>query len=308
MALRQGEWADYLMRDGDYGGGALLSSSRPYAVRFSPYNLTAGTLDILEVGFNGAGPNPGIPTAYPTQAGAMFQWANATNIRYAWNPNVTGSISSLGWNASYPGTASDYWTGGNNLSATHESCPAPYRRPTDGATNVAVPVSATNVVGSEFRQSLWLHPQTRDGVNSTANAVWGYYADGFFDRRQISSGAVSSGTRDVAYQGQLFYNSASNASLFFPAAGRRDSGTTGALSSLGSGGFYWSSSTAAISPTANSWNIELNNGTATLYHNTRSNGFSIRCIRSDSDSEFTITADPGFDDGGSASSDKWIIW
>lgn len=75
-----------------------------------------------------------------------------------------------------------------------------------------------------------------------------FYSDGFFDRRPVKEAStgnygVSLGNSNVAYQGVLYFNpdSGTNASVFFPSAGRLNN-ITGALESIGSTGYYWSSS------------------------------------------------------------------
>ena len=75
-----------------------------------------------------------------------------------------------------------------------------------------------------------------------------FYSDGFFDRRPIKEASngnygVSLGNSNVAYQGVLYFNpdSGTNASVFFPSAGRLNN-TSGALESRGSTGYYWSAS------------------------------------------------------------------
>lgn len=89
---------------------------------------------------------------------------------------------------------------------------------------------------------------------------YGFYADGFFDRRPIverdmidgierGSGKVSKykgvslDTTEAAYGGVLIFNPDNNASIFFPAAGRRWH-TDGSLEYASETGYYWSSSAA----------------------------------------------------------------
>ena len=83
----------------------------------------------------------------------------------------------------------------------------------------------------------------------------GFYADGFYDRRPIKTGAhegetpycVASGTTQAAHVGILVYNEAyNNASVFFPSAGRRNT-ITGSLEFVGQTGYYNTSSIAASS-------------------------------------------------------------
>jgi hypothetical protein len=116
-----------------------------------------------------------------------------------------------------------------------------------------------------------LNPQDFSRSN-TDNAVWGYLADGFFDRGALSNNTVGSGT-EVAYRGQLFYNSITNASVFIPASGLRNY-NTGQLLYAGNNGFYWSRSSYNGS---NGWNLYVAGGTYPS-NNTRTYGFSVRCV------------------------------
>jgi hypothetical protein len=262
--LRQGEGADYLMRNSEPGTGL---ASRPNAIRFSPFNLTAptGALDASNP-YEILNTNGGSFTNYPSQAGAFFRWATATG-RYAWSPFAVG-ISSF-WN-SVGGNSNINWT------ISQETCPQNYRRPTDNA--------AGTIANSEIRQSLWLNPQASNSENSV-NSVYGYYADGFFDRRQIvntsyrNSSAVSTGNRNIAYIGNIFFNPATNASLFFPRAGCRQ-GSGGAFDQNGQTGFYWTST--AYSSTQGWW-MHLNDNSGVLdtkmnYSFGKDYGQSIRCV------------------------------
>ena len=210
---RQGEADDYLMYqfDPDENG----SSYDRYNVRqFSPYNLTAHPSDPLtdEVDYKSLNRNGGWWTDYPSQAGALFQWANsnAGNERLAYHP-----VKAL---SSFDDQNASNWKWDNY---THETCPSGYRRPDAAA--------AGSILNSEFGQSLYSNYKT----NNIDNSVWGYYADGFFDRREIGmsvygvpNSAVSADSYDVAYAGRLFFNPVASsprsyASIFFPAAGSR---------------------------------------------------------------------------------------
>ncbi len=257
LFLRQGHDADYLFRQGDKDkSGNAIADDRLFAKKFSPYNLTATILDQTVVAKGGKF------TAYPTQAGAFWQWANTTYIRYAWSP--IGTIT--GWSATDP---SGYW---DALEADHETCPDGYRRPNDGTINWNN--SSGSVSGSEFRQSLYLSPKTGT-LSDGSNMVFGYYADGYFDRRSISSNTtVSINALDVAYIGMLFFNPTSNASLFFPAAGNRNS-NNGVLNNAGSNCYCWSSSTNS---NKNSWYLDLSSTKVNQYFSVRAFGFSIRCV------------------------------
>ena len=281
--VRHGEGIDYVMRPED--GGTNVPAGRPEAVRFLPYNLTATAFNSVALDVHG-----GRLTDYPSQAGALFQWANTGNrTRYAWDPYTPASFpiwENVGTTA--------FWTG--DLSYTHETCPAGYRRPHDGTTTA---VNSTGLVaGSEWRQSLWRHPTAGNLASGIdPNAVWGYYADGFFDRRQIVSGpgnggsgfgsaaAVSAGNAQVAYVGGLYYNPLNWASLFFPAAGNRANVSSGALNSAGAEGHYWSGSVQEHpvgAPQNNRvWTMTVSKttGVGSHAHGSVHTGISIRCVK-----------------------------
>ncbi len=274
--LRQGEYDDYLMSPADMIPGTT-PSPRTKARKFSPYNLTAATLN-AETDVSGTFPpvNPGRFTNYPTQAGAMFQWAseiNSTQQRRAWPPveAPTGWVTGA--------TPASYWA---SLADRHETCPPGYRRPTDGSISAAE--NNSDISNSEIRQSLWFRPPTGDSGWDRVNSAWGYYADGFFDRRPVSAnlnGVVLSNNNDVAYSGCLFFNPATdsdhyNASIFFPGAGYRTN--TGGLTSPGIAGHYLTSS---ANNTTQAWVMWIRFDGAFVQPGviTRQEGRSIRCVR-----------------------------
>lgn len=210
------------------GEKASVVYARTGAGKFSPYNLTATTSNtaLAERG--------GIFTDYPSQSGAYFQWMDDKRPRFAYA--ASGAVAAP-WNPTPP-FFEFYWTELTpGLDATHETCPTGYRRVRDGAT------SGEPTGTSEMRESLWDTPT----LPSASNTLGGFYADGFFDRQAIGASATAvanstAGSADkLAYRGRLFYNAATNASLFFPAAGQRNT-TTGALENLGLKGYYWTSS------------------------------------------------------------------
>lgn len=130
--------------------------------------------------------------------------------------------------------------------------------------------SSGNIAFSEWRQSLWKNPwqgetvpgneQVKVGAGTSlvktavrertspayqANTdiflLFGLYADGYFDRRpkKIQSSTTSSvqvgvsvNSPSVAYRGTIVYNPETNASVFFPASGRRKN-TAGQLEYAG---------------------------------------------------------------------------
>lgn len=290
--IRQGEDADYLLRNGvaadAYDGSSLRTLSVPYSV----YNLTAAefldpiTDENIEVTAKG-----GKFVAYPSQAGAFWQYA--TPGIYAFspvNPSSSGDAP-MGFTM----TRDDgYWGNSSSVDSSkktgeiYETCPPGYRRPTDGSkTNTnRVEVTNVNANNSEMAQSLLLNPTSgQTAITGTnLNGIWGYYADGFFDRRKIGKQEAFSNAQDnaavdmdkstVAYRGILCYNSASAASIFFPAPGDRS--VNGCLSYTGNFGRYWSSSS---STNMNGWYLYFENGKAYRGTYQRYGCISIRCVK-----------------------------
>jgi hypothetical protein len=273
--LRQGEDADYLMMTGDPVVIDNKLTWRTKCAMIMPRNLTATTLD-ASVAVRG-----GKFTDYPTQTGAFFNYANpghpsnpgGTGLRFAWNPYTS---TASGWNSTfYDG---GFWY---NISKNYELAPPGYRRISDGHINQydAFP----EVSRSELRQSLFRNPVSGFyDVGETSNSVWGYYADGFFDRRSIASGTtVAGGTRDVAHIGRLFFNPIPvsgryNASLFFPAGGFRDNNSTGTLNGSGIWGMYW---TATLKAGSEVMIIGMSDSKATSYYYSPARGMTVRCVK-----------------------------
>jgi hypothetical protein len=264
LYLRQGEDPDYLIHpeDGGYGNRAT------YAKKFSPYNLTApnmGDSDHINV-------NTGVFVDYPSQAGAFFKWV------------VPGSTGQGAWHPAKP-TVSGYGNSSSSLGAwstTYETCPSGYCRPTtDDKTT------------SEFAASLLSNPSSDPEVGNDGNSVFGYYADGFFDRRAIvtpngelymPNTAVNKDSYNAAYIGRLFFNDISGsqkrgASIFFPAPGSRKP-ENGDLVDAGVYGFYWTLSIAAANlPThARSMNLSKDSVGYHMENLQRARAISIRCV------------------------------
>jgi len=272
--IRQGEDADYVMRP---------DASRPLAKEFTVYNTTSADMQMVNTYPGGSehhlhphiNGESGVFTKYPTQIGAYLQYANKYNQRFAYHPvNPLGKIN--GWQNNY---IAGFWEG--NLIYSYESCPKNYRRPNDGSTSTGVGIGS-NDQNSEMRQSLYaISPVGL--APSTSNAYFGYYADGFFDRRKIVSSptgipscAVSTGDYQIAYAGYLFFNPSDNASLFFPVGGQR-TGTDGRLQSTGTYGAYWS--VTAYSDPDYAWALTFNNHTAGQIYIRKSEAVSIRCVK-----------------------------
>ena len=296
--LRQGEGPDYIMTTYDaISSGGMTASNRSKITKIAPYNLTAATLN-AQVGINGAGPNPGIFTDYPTQAGAIFQWGksltwpNLALIRWAFDPVSTATVTpSTDWYTTH--TAGETWESVKDPYApNNETCPTGYRRPNDGFTNIA---STGAVSESEIRQSLFLNPHGPTVAHNTDNSVWGYYADGFFDRRRITyaNGSVGASNstvaynsqKDVAHVGRLFFSPHTahlpNHSVFFPAVGYKRS-SDGWLQQAGVQALYHT--TAVQTGNINTiYYMQFTETQAFMYlTNTafvRNIGLPIRCVR-----------------------------
>ena len=266
--IRQGEDPDHLF--------SKVEHSTNQNVRFSPYNLTIpkgesfGPEGYLQLDQRTEDSGGGAFTDYPTQAGAIFQFSSNTKPRYAYHPTDPASIT--GWDGVAGQTA--------NWGPLTETCPPGYRRPT-GAT-----------VNQEIAKSLLISPVSNASTQNVANALWGYYADGWFDRSLTNSvaigdyGSVGSSVRrgaGVAYIGQLFYNpnhlnSNFGASIFFPAAGQRNYIST--VSAAGVSGSYWSSSWGWRQGQGDFCDgLHFSSNSATIgYIQQRYIGLSIRCV------------------------------
>nr|AIA99560.1 hypothetical protein [uncultured bacterium contig00003(2014)] len=223
--IRQGEGPDYLFRPDDPVNSAGITE-RTAAVPFSAYNLTAETLNaqVYQYGTTTGGTTASKFTEYPTQGGALFAWGltNAA-VRYAWD---LISVSPPNWILGALGGSNKYWSG---IGANNETCPQGYRRPNDGPTNKANAMTAVSDLQlSELRQSLFDKFQTGNTNMNITNKSAGYYADGFFDRRSISADGrdVSTSSNDVSSYGFILFNTANQASLFFPLVNRSRNGNT----------------------------------------------------------------------------------
>lgn len=281
--IRQGDDPDYVMSPGDN------SLPRTAAARFSPYNTTDSKLNDISEFLVDVGPAYGNSefTKYPSQAGAFYQWANDPNP-VAYHP--VKPVKPHLWLGALTGK---YWS---MVSSAQESCPSGYHRPSDGITNwAAANTSTTGIESSEIRQSLYVTPTMGSSVSSV-NFRWGYYADGFFDRRDHNNPdipspglggsaikantAASWRTKDVAYIGVLIFNptagnSRENASLFIPAAGSRHA-DTGALIEAGEVATFLSSSSP---DTDQMWYYVGTEVSSYQLNSTRRHGLSQRSVR-----------------------------
>jgi hypothetical protein len=294
LFCRQGESADYVLRNGDPVSGGTITS-RTLAAKFSPYNLTDAALsdDVsTPVAQHQTAINGGKFVDYPTKAGAFWQWGTDKQttsgtytdfLRMAYHPTNPATDAVADWDSDYiyENANFDTWnefTGDDLL----ETCPSGWRRPIVMDNSITEPMTTPPASGSELMQSLFF--TTFDGHSSNANGgnyrYFGYYADGYFDRRPIentnarNNTAVSVTTKDVAYIGELFTNPVTNASLFVPAVGRRRS-DDGVLLSSGNGGRYWSSSTYDSN---NGWYWGIDSDRAYQFDDLRTSGNAVRCV------------------------------
>ena len=289
LFIRQGDGADYVMRKEDQ----LNSSDRSYVAKWSPYNiLPSGGVFNTQITYRS-----GVFAPYPTYAGALFQWgALGVSERYAWDPSVHFPVF---WNNSW---SDQYWKETKPLDLSFiplytilEICPDGYRRPQDGPV---ITWSDGLVSESEVRQSLLLKPLDADqspgywggypgGFPSVENSVFGYYADGYFDRRMIVDGigenagtnsTVSYNSGSIAHIGRLFYNLTTQASLFFPFAGLRDEvvGGIGELTDSGRLGYYLISSKSYRNLP---YHLYLSDTYANINVDDCAEAMSIRCVR-----------------------------
>lgn len=141
----------------------------------------------------------GVQADYPTQGGLLSQWGR---------PRSWASIGSTGKPADYPNTVD------LDLDLDVNICPVTYAYP-------------DNTTIDALKAGLDLLSKT-----------WGYYADGYFDRRQISGHRVEYNSGDVASAGVMLYHGQTLHSVFMPTIGYRNA--DGYLLGTGTAAGYWS--------------------------------------------------------------------
>lgn len=252
--VRQGEEPDFLMRDGDsYGSG----TSRPNAVKISPYNLTVP--GDQGVPYYDVPQNGGVFVDYPSKGGYLFQGGGHYR---GYSPYGSQRLSSA-------------TRANNNLCPFHNGKEG--RLPTDGVLG-----NGGGFAGSELRQSFWLYPITGFGNSDYGNMIRGFIADGYYDRRRMrypNYGSVLNDTdrrneskdgaiytyqgvpvdesknsslkypiptvvdevegKDMAFAGMLLYNPYNFASIFIPATGSRNGQMGDRLQGMGAESNIW---------------------------------------------------------------------
>lgn len=263
---------------------------------FSIYNLTTQEFKSGSSAESVPITNPGnqatniIEVDYPTQGGAHFQWGRFENqwtnpLNVAYNSAIAREETGInGWPDRHlyefpfwgaPGPQNPTLIAGDYF----EICPPGYHRPSDGPADRISLATEADIALSEWRTSIMPEPKTGDGEYLTVDRpidpankpekydidreiqdgiVYGFYADGFFDRRPIQSELIeypdyNMGAHEAmgvdmyettaAYRGVLFTNGSK--SIFFPAAGQRNARFNGRLDFHSETGYYW---TTTVSP------------------------------------------------------------
>ena len=202
--------------------------------------------------------------SYPSQGGWFYQWGQNTN------PIPVHPI--------YPTDNIPNWVSGGNTYNLANVCPSGYKMPSGGGPGSGA-----------------VYPNDISNLMSGSTSVWGFYADGFFDRRKLCGAIGSGGTAGtavavnitnyadpnnhlVAYAGALLYCNSNDKSLFFPSAGLRLGNSYGRLNRPGDFAGFWSSTPSAAT-TAWGWYVNNAGISQNHYNISRDNGLSIRCIR-----------------------------
>lgn len=319
--VRQGEQDDELMRDGNqmryggdtYGNNTQITNSRPFVAKFSPYNLIAafedrntndpdgnGNMNAYDFGQNGYK-----FVRYPSQGGYYF-FNGSTKAINQKNKSLfkTGPFSGQ----IHIGTSNSTIL---SSPALYETCPPGYRRPKDGL-NI---LNSGDVLDSEIRQSLWLYPRNGDPTVTAGkrdNIRRGYYADGFFDRRQITIPNINEDPNknrpssnpsmvigiceendeiyNMAFSGYLIFNPNDHTSIFFPEPGYYTNltysayATSNTYASRGNLGVYLTSNIKDSGPgSLNLWTLQFgdinNYSVADNYTHQSGHPASVRCVR-----------------------------
>lgn len=229
LFIRKGEDPDYLMRQGDPIEGGVYTGNRSDALMFSPYDVTSPYGNKVEneyFNYPFIGSGEGKLVEYPSQGGSYFKWGSGRGIslytRFApygyFNNNVTVPSA---------------WSGAVDV------CPDGYRTPaydnrTELIADYAFPNPYSSLDGLEMVQSMYVKPEQDLGhapydwrkqipypQDKSANWMFGYYADGYFDRGPIilKPSAYVSYAGSEGYDGLMVFNPYSLSSIFLPATG-----------------------------------------------------------------------------------------
>lgn len=197
-----------------------------------------------------------------------------------------------------------------------DPCPYGYRYPHAGRVNTTpaggdIEMFGQNAYYSELLQSMFYDPHISTNEQEMAKyTLWGYYADGFFDRRKImvspygddgNTSMVVKGDdinnmsitgNDIGYIGGLTFNPFNFASLFHPAVGYWSYG----VRSAGSAYHYWTSdrTSTVISNSAIPLYLFATSSKFILIDSFGHSAFpkAVRCIR---DPDITLQGAPGYE-------------
>lgn len=312
--VRQGDAPDYVFgkEDGWKTGVYPENEVRPLAIKWSPYNLTdpllgKGGTEITtqnKMTVNDLNYNPGKFTQFPSQVGYFFfRNVRNTEFHYAFHP-----LNSWYGSPDSQQTLSFLISQGNDKNELNinpgaaylpsfDPCPAGYRYPNDHTAFGAM-ASGSTKDNSELRQSLAYGLANSTDISLVDNSIYGYYADGFFDRLQIiSSKSVSPDGQgadntmvvnggldnilnttgnDIGMQGLLIFNPFTNRSIFLPSSGKWVVYNQG-IRGLGETGNYWTTSWYG-NQFGSIWSMKAN--LAIQYsQGDGSDVMSVRCVR-----------------------------
>lgn len=238
--VRQGEAADYLFSPTETVRVGGVDKPRTLAKKIPVYNLTVPDSYVGQYQVS-LGTNGGVWTKYPTQSGYLFLWFDRT----AFKPG--DPVTPTSWPAdNYPHSLA--W------NTTWETCPPGYRRPSNNTLAIThAEYNHNRMDYSELGHSLYLTDPFDESTNPnpvitvgltnqyTKNNIWGYYADGYFDRIERPDNFTVGTGPEVACRGRVIFNPSNNHSVFFPSTGRRMTGD-GKYVLPGISGNYWTSS------------------------------------------------------------------
>lgn len=183
----------------------------------------------------------GVLVDYPTQGGLLSQWGR---------PTPWPAIGSMEAPAKYPLDVD------KTLSLDVNICPETYAYPDEKTITV-------------LKASLSALPIT-----------WGYYADGYFDRRSMENYRVEYNSTNVASAGVMLYYPGNLHSVFMPTIGYRD--TKGEIVGIGTEAGYWSKENDSEDPTqekAIAMFVTSGNPKAAIGGYSKVNSFYMRCIK-----------------------------
>lgn len=236
LLIRKGEEPDYLMRQGDPVEGVYSASTRRDAVKFSPYDVTSPYGNEVKDDYYNYSITPsggGQHLKYPSHGGSYFKWGSGRGISSLTGRFSVTPLAGYAKNTNMP----NFW------SEAVDVCPDGYRSPAydNRFEHVATPFAQqySSLDGLEMVQSLYVKPEQGKFSpyewlknspypgNPDANWMFGYYADGFFDRgpATINIPDYFDPHTTVQYNGQegydgvLIFNPTSLSSLFLPATG-----------------------------------------------------------------------------------------